>query len=240
MDAIKPDIVLGVDILVCQRFVCVNDFQIFRDQRIGNGRIQAGFQRHGQEGPVQELPFGQAEGNVAHTQDGLYSEFLFDHADRFQSFHPCALLRGNGQSQTVDKDSFPAYTVALGRFNDPFGDFEPLLRILRQTPFVQRQGDHACSVLFNDREYRFHTFLLAVHRVDDGLSVIVPGRGLDDPRICAVDLKRSAHIGDLFHDLDHHFKLVDIGQSYIEVEDICAGFHLAHRFFSYIRKVPCF
>ena len=148
------------------------------------------------------------------------------------------MIGGGRHDQAVDEDSIAGDAVALAFVHDALGDGKALLGRLGDTVLVECQADHVGAVVGHDRQDLVHDLTLAVDRVDDGLAGVASRRRLNGGGVGRVDLQgQQCGALELLACCLDHLDLVDLGQAYVDVEDIGSLLLLANALGHYVIEV---
>ena len=198
---------------------------------VDDGGAQAILQSHGEESRVDVFPLGQAKGHIGNAQRSVYPQLIPQQTQGFQCHGGSLPAGADGHGQCVHDNVVLGDAIGGGGVHNLFGNLKAPLCRFRNAVFIQGQGDHRAAVFLHQREYGFHALFFAVHRVDEGFSVIDSQGGLHHFRAGSIDLQRQ--IGNplqLGNGLAHQGFFVDFRQAHVHVQHMGAALLLGYAF----------
>ena len=150
---------------------------------------------------------------------------------RLQRHQRGAAVRRDRHGKAVDHNVFARHAVPVRRLVDAPGDGDPALRRGRNSVFVQHQRHQNAAILANQWKYRFDALFFAIDGVDHGLAVVETHTALEGSRVGGVDLQRQTrHALQLTDHFLHHGGLIDLGQTHVDVQNMCPAVLLLQAF----------
>ena len=217
--------VLGV-----QHAVRRNRIHVTLRKRVQDGQVKPRSERRCKERGVHQLALRKPEAHVRNAQHRLDAQTLFDQRNRAQDFARLLLVRGSRHHQAVDCHVAPRDASALRLGHNALRNGEAPFRRRRNAVFVKREPDHRAPVFLRNGQDRLKAFALPVYGVDERFARIGAHGSLHRRNVGRVDLKRQRRNGGNAADrLCEHDRLVQLGQSYVHVEDVGACFLLRDR-----------
>ena len=145
----------------------------------------------------------------------------------------------NGHCQGVKDQIFGGNTPVSGFLDNMSGNLDASLCSIGDAVFPDGERNDRAAVSFDKRENGVHTFCFAVYRVDQRLAVIDTHGIRQHIGIRRVELQRQiGHTLQFEHHLVHHFLFINLRQTHIDVQDVCAAFCLPQAFFHQIGQIP--
>ena len=197
---------------------------------VHDGQIQPRLHGKGEERRVDVTPAGKAKADVGDAQHRAHAQFPLAAGQGFQRLGGGALLGGNREGQAVDIHILPGDADGVGGGHNAAGDFQTPFHRLGDAALIQRKAHHGGAVLFAQRQNGIQHLLLAVHRVDDGLTVIDAQRTGQRVPVGRIQLQRQ--VGDRLEFPHQHFQrggFVNIRQPGVDVQHFGPGLGLGHR-----------
>ncbi len=223
--AVYLDVVTRAIVLARKHAPRVDDVHHARHQRVHDGQVKARREGSRQESRVDKGPKGQAKANVGKAQDGAHARQLaLDARDGGQNLARGLLIGRAGHAQAIDDHVVARDANSVGCRHDLLGHGNAALGGGGDAVLVKRKAHDGTAVMLGHGQDLGQDLVLAVGRVDKGLTGIAAHGRLDDLRICRVDLQRQrGHALQLGHKLNHGGALVDLGQAHVNVQDLRAG-----------------
>ncbi len=218
---IRGNKVDGAAILAVQHLERVHGIDVAAGLRIENGHVEAAAERGGQKRRVHHVALRKAEADVRDAEHRPHAQALLHHRDGAQDLERLALVGRASHGQTIDDHVGARDAIALGSSNDALGHGEAPLGRRRDAALVKRQADDRASVALDDGKHRLQAFLFAVHAIDERLAGVTAHRRLHGDGVGRVDHQRQGHRrGELVDGRREHLRLVEFGQTHVDVEDI--------------------
>ncbi len=179
---------------------------------------------HSQEMRIHQLSRRQAKGDIGYAENGVSVEFIPDAAQGLERCECAGTVRGNGHAQSVDDEIIMGDAIAIRGVVYFAGNGHAAVCRGRDAVLVEGKADENAAVFSNERHDCLDVLSLSIDRVDHGLAVIAAKGALEGDNVGGIDLKREP--GDALkalHHRFHHGRLVDFGETDIDVQNICAG-----------------
>ena len=153
------------------------------------------------------------------------------HFNGFQSNICAVCVARNSHCERVNDNIFLFNSVFFCFGNNFFCNGNSALCRFGNSALVNRNGDQNSAVFFDKRKNSFHALRLAADRVNQSLAVVDSHCSFHGFGVNRVNLKRQVNnaLNGAYHAL-HHLRLVDFGQTDIDIKHRNALDILADRF----------
>ena len=199
-------------------------------QRVRDGGVHAGHDRHREERRVDAAAVRHAEGDVRGAAAHVHAELGAEQLHRLVHRGRRVGRSADRHRERVDDHVLVADAVVGGAFHDLARGRQAHLRIHRDAVGVVGHADHRGAESRDQRQQPLERVLLGRDGVDQHLALGQRHRGLEGLGGRGVDAQR--HADDLVHGLHHrgeHRRLVEPRDAGVQIEHRCARFHLRER-----------
>ena len=162
----------------------------------------------------------------------MKSHLIADSAQGFQRDLRVILPRADREHQCVHHQIFLGNAILRRCVHNLLCHGQPPFHRLRNAALVETQTHQHRTIFFGDRKHTLHRFLFAIYRIEHWFSVVIPQPALHRLGIGGIDLQ--GQVNDRLYPGDsllHQPWFINLGQSHIDIENLCPLFLLYQSFF---------